>query len=422
MNVPQRPTTDLGIPRTSPPRVALYSHDTMGIGHMRRNLLIAQSLAAPPISATVLLVAGAREASAFHMPAGVDCLTVPSFHKEVDGRYRSRSLQMDLRELTAMRSTIIAAALRAFAPDVFIVDKEPRGALGELDDTLSLLQRRGQTKCVLGLRDVLDLPATVQREWREAGNEAIVHRFFDAVWVYGDPRVYDLIDECFMHSQLKAKVSYTGYLDPQSRLQVMPSDPPQVDPIASPNPYCLCMVGGGQDGARLAEAFVGAALPNGRHGVMVTGPCMPTATRDHLKQRCQGDSRWHIHEFHPEPCRLLAQAERVVAMGGYNTVSEILAFEKPALVVPRVQPRQEQWIRAERLSRMGLLDVLRPDDIEPHAISTWMHSTKPTTTLARQHIDFQGLSRVQSLFADLNQLPATRRSQRNRREVKHAGR
>src|SRR5262245_35394626 len=54
------------------PRVLLYSHDTMGIGHVRRNLLIAQALTAPPVSATVLLVAGAREAGAFSLPPDVD--------------------------------------------------------------------------------------------------------------------------------------------------------------------------------------------------------------------------------------------------------------------------------------------------------------------------------------------------------------
>src|SRR4051794_16660339 len=85
-------------------RVALYSHDTMGIGHMRRNLLIAQALAAPPVSATVLLIAGAREAAAFTMPPGVDCLTLPSLYKTADGRYQSRALGLSLDELIDLRS------------------------------------------------------------------------------------------------------------------------------------------------------------------------------------------------------------------------------------------------------------------------------------------------------------------------------
>ena len=126
-------TAEAGSPRSAPsaagPRVALYSHDTMGVGHMRRNLLIAQALAAPPLSASVLLVAGAKEATAFALPPGVDCLTLPALYKAVDGHYQSRALGVSMRELVGLRGRVIAAALRAFQPDVLVVDKEPRGAV-----------------------------------------------------------------------------------------------------------------------------------------------------------------------------------------------------------------------------------------------------------------------------------------------------
>src|SRR3712207_9415316 len=65
-----------------------------------------------------------------------------------------------------------------------------------------------------------------------------------------------------------------------------------------------------------------------------------------------------VLEFVPEPALLLARADFVVAMGGYNTVCEALSFEKRALIVPRVTPRREQMVRAERLRDRGLIDVL----------------------------------------------------------------
>jgi len=121
--------------------------------------------------------------------------------------------------------------------------------------------------------------------------------------------------------------------------------------------------------------------------------------RSHLRRR--NDPRFRIFEFHPEPCRLVAQAERVVAMGGYNTVSEILAFEKPAFIVPRVTPRREQLIRVERLQKLGLLDVLHPDRISADAVSNWLSRPAPATTKARQRIDFRGLTRIPELFQSL---------------------
>ena len=123
-------------------RIALYSHDTMGIGHMRRNLLIAQRLAEKPVSATILLIAGAREANAFVLPVNVDCLTLPAFGKTAEGSYRPRSLDVSLQRLVDLRARTIASALAAFDPDVLIVDKEPCGALGELRSSLAMMRER----------------------------------------------------------------------------------------------------------------------------------------------------------------------------------------------------------------------------------------------------------------------------------------
>src|SRR5262249_37899123 len=177
------------------PRVALYSHDTMGIGHMRRNLLIARALAAGHPPPVVLLIAGAREVSSFDLPPGVDCLSLPALCKDGAGQYRARHLDLPLDDLIALRGRPIAAAREAFAPDVFIVDKVPRGAVNELDPALRSVRTNGRVRCVLGLRDVLDEPAAVRREWREAGGDDTVAACYDAVWVYGDPAVYDPVAE-----------------------------------------------------------------------------------------------------------------------------------------------------------------------------------------------------------------------------------
>src|SRR5262245_57126309 len=198
--------------RAPRPRVALYSHDTMGIGHMRRNLLIAQALAGGPDPAVVLLIAGAREVNAFGVPSGVDCISLPALNKEGKGQYQSRHLDLSLGELIALRAGTIAAALEAFDPDVLIIDKVPRGAVNELDRALHCLAQKGRTHCVLGLRDVLDDPATVRREWVDAGNDEVIRNYYDAIWVYGDPAVYDPAAEYGFAPEIATKVRFTGYL------------------------------------------------------------------------------------------------------------------------------------------------------------------------------------------------------------------
>jgi predicted glycosyltransferase len=185
----------------------------MGLGHMRRNLLIAQTLATSPWQAVILMIAGAGEASVFEMPPGVDCLTLPALRKGLDGEYRSRRLDVSLQELIALRAKTIRAALEEFEPDVLIVDNVPRGAVGELDPSLEYLRARRNTRCVLGLRDVLDDPAVVHREWRSRANEATIRDHYAAVWVYGDPAVYDLVREYRLALDVAEKVRYTGYLN-----------------------------------------------------------------------------------------------------------------------------------------------------------------------------------------------------------------
>src|SRR5207247_7846737 len=111
------------------------------------------------------------------------------------------------------------AAREAVAPDVLIVDTVPRGALRELDTVVESLRARGRTRLVLGLRDVLDEPARLQREWARAQNQEAVRTYYDAVWVYGDPAVYDPVREYGFAPDVAAKVRYTGYLDQRARLE-----------------------------------------------------------------------------------------------------------------------------------------------------------------------------------------------------------
>src|SRR5438105_3019344 len=117
-------------------RIALYSPGIVGLGHMRRSLLISQVLASE--GATILFLAESRHAGAFPMPRGIDCLALPALSKGRDG-IRARYLDLPLADILNLRRSAIKAALEAFRPDVLIVDKLPRGALRELDPALDWL-------------------------------------------------------------------------------------------------------------------------------------------------------------------------------------------------------------------------------------------------------------------------------------------
>jgi predicted glycosyltransferase len=405
---PSPPALERDAPRSRNWRVALYSHDTMGLGHLRRNLLIAQTLAHSSLRVDVLMMSGAREACAYALPAGVDCLSLPGIGKGLDGSYHSRSLGIPLEELIAMRANAMRAALDAFEPDVLIVDNVPRGAMGELASTLTHLRARGRTRCVLGLRDVLDDPAVVHQEWRRMGNEETIRECYDTVWVYGDPAIYDPVREYRLPPEIASKVRYAGYLDQRARLRFaeVEGSGPVSCPLPAAERFALCMVGGGQDGARLAEAFAHAELPAEMAGVIVTGPYMPPEVQQRLRRRAAANLRLHVLNFVSEPTQLLSRADRVIAMGGYNTVCEVLSFEKHALIVPRVQPRLEQWIRAQRLRDLGLIDLLHPEEVSPNALSHWLAGGPSPARRIRDRIDLDGLARLPHLLEEILTEPA----------------
>ena len=391
-------------------RIVLYSHDTMGLGHMRRSLLIAHALSRGGREATVLLVCGSVQACSFIIPLGVDCLTLPALRKSANGAYDSRRLDLPLAAIVKLRSQTIRAAVRAFAPDLMVTDNVPRGALGELVPVLEDLAAAG-VPCVLGLRDILDEPDAVAREWARAGNEQAIRDYYRAVWVYGDRALYDIAAEYGFSAETRQRLRYVGYLDQRPRLTHTSGHGPP-SPVPS-GPFALCTVGGGQDGLDLADAFARSSAPVGVRRLVLVGPEMDRGGRRHLHEHARHDRDLTVVDFVSEPGHLVKRAGCMVTMGGYNTVCEALSFRKRALVVPRVTPRREQLIRAERMRERGLLDVLHPNALAPDLLSSWVRRNfgRPGRP-ARGHVDLGGPGRLRAAAREILGLPPNGSSER----------
>lgn len=391
------------------PRIVFYSHDTMGLGHIRRNLLLASELLIAIPEAEVLLISGIHESGSFHLPKGADIITLPTYFKTAEGEYHPRSLGKDVQRLISLRADIIQAAMKTFKPDVFIVDNVPRGAMSELDRILPILVKNG-THLVLGLRDIVDDPATVRRQWDKLNNIETIRNYFSSIWIYGDKSFYNLAQAYHFDGDICQKISFLGYLDATRR----PRQPakPQVIVPGIRQPYALCLVGGGQDGFALATTFVKATFPTGMMGVLITGSMMPAEQREELQKIAAKRHDLLVVRFVAEPLELLRQAECLVTMGGYNTTTEILSFHKRALIVPRVTPRQEQWLRASRLAEMQLVSCLHPDRLSQPLLNHWL-AEQSTPQNPRHVLNFNGLGtfthKVKALFQSNSTVAKTRK-------------
>ena len=341
-------------------RVLIYSHDSFGLGHLRRCRTIAHALVAADPDLSVLILSGSPIIGSFEFGDRVDFVRIPGVIKLSDGDYTSLGLSgLDVTKTIALRAAIIRQTADTFDPDLFIVDKEPLGLRGEVAETLKMLSARG-TKCVLGLRDVLDEPALLAPEWDRKNVLPALEESYDEIWIYGLPQIYDTLGGIALPYSVRRKIVYTGYLRtsaPNGSI-AMPTPP------FGEQPYLLVTAGGGGDGEGLFDWVLNAyetdrSLPC--PALIVLGPFMPTEVQERFLDRASALFDVGAITFDTHLEQLMSRAAGVVAMGGYNTFCEILSFDKPSLLIPRTQPRLEQYIRAARAQELGLAALL-PDD------------------------------------------------------------
>lgn len=379
-------------------RILMYSHDTFGLGHLRRCRTIAHSLVEDYRGLNVLIISGATIAGAFDYRARVDFVKIPSVIKLRNGEYTSMDQHIDLQETMKMRQSIIRHTAETFEPDIFIIDKEPLGLRGEVEDTLAYLKTRGTT-LILGLRDVMDAPHLLEAEWKRHDVLRKIGNLYDDVWVYGPPDFYDPLTGIDIPHSVRSKMNFVGFLQRKASLEAS-------TPKSGREDYLLVTTGGGGDGADLVRDVIAAydADPTLTHkAVIVLGPYMSGEQRAKFKEACEGRPLLEIIEFDNRMEDRIAGAKAVIAMGGYNTYCEILSFDKPALIVPRTQPREEQLIRATRASELGLVSMVSGDDSADAqkfagAIKALLERDPPSISAPGMHLE--GLPNISRIVAD----------------------
>jgi predicted glycosyltransferase len=376
-------------------RLLIYSHDSFGLGHLRRCRAIAHHLVETYRHLSVLILSGSPIIGSFDFKSRVDFVRVPGVIKLRNAEYTPLQLHIDIEQTLAMRASIIQHTADIFDPHLFLVDKEPLGLRGEVRDTLIMLKERG-TRLVLGLRDVMDEPASLLDEWRRKNVFPALHELYDEIWVYGLPQIFNPLTELPGMLPLAHKVTFTGYLR-----RSLPSASPNAGEHELPDePYVLVTTGGGGDGEALIDWVLSAyesdpAIPH--PALVVFGPFMHLERRLEFQERVARLDKVFPLTFETRFERLLERAIGVVAMGGYNTFCEILSFGKPALLVPRTEPRQEQALRAERAAQLGLVHVLADDGVRrPAAMAAHLHALPswPIPPVARYPELLTGLDRI----------------------------
>ncbi|MFC1896795.1 glycosyltransferase family protein [Thermodesulfobacteriota bacterium] len=346
--------------RKSTYNILMYSHDTYGLGHIRRTMAIASQLRAPHIN--ILILTGSPIAGRFVFPEQIDFVRIPGMIKKTNEEYLPLSIKINPEHALKIRTNIITATTKTFQPHLFIVDKEPLGLKKEVLPTLQWLRRSlPGTRSILGLRDIMDEAGATRKEWKEKGVYKTLKALYDEIWVYGIRDFYDPIVEYAIPEELSRKIHFTGYIprtipDAGAVRRVR-----EKHGVTDGKKLVVVTAGGGGDGYAVMNTFLSVAesgpgeLPF--RSLLITGPFMPRREREEIFGRA---ARLGIQTsiFYNHMEEILAAADLVVTMGGYNTLCEILSLRTVSLIIPREHPRKEQLIRAQVLHSKNLVDYI----------------------------------------------------------------
>jgi predicted glycosyltransferase/DNA-binding NarL/FixJ family response regulator len=346
-------------------RMAIFSHDTLGLGHLQRCTNISRALSERYPGLSILLLTGSPAVHRYSLPQGVDYIKLPAVRKVAAEEYSARTLGVSDEGVRKLRTNLLLRSIQDYDPHVLLVDHSPLGVKRELLPTFEWL-RRNRPACIrmLGLRDVLDSPEAVTELWDEQGTYQILREHYDHLLVYGCPEVFDPAVQYRFSPDLVAKVRYCNYVCEAPREEEQSASVA----LSGGRPLVVVTIGGGDGGG---EQVIGTYLEMLRRyreevdfeSLLLTGPFLPEDLRSRFASEIRGLPA-RMLDFVSSTRTYLEHSALVVSTCGYNTTTQNLAYGKRAIVVPRVMYRQEQLIRARRLEELGLLTCIHPDEID----------------------------------------------------------
>ncbi len=344
-------------------RAVLYCQPLTGLGHLMRTLAIARELAA---AHEVHLVTGGRPFPGSRDAAGVRFVDLPPIWRE-NGRVAGAPLDE--------RRRLLADAVARVAPDVLVIEHFPFSKWELAGEAMAAIDAAKGAKVVCSHRDI-----ALGSDVRAC---ATLGEHFDALLVHGDPKVTRLEDQLPWASEIPVPAEYTGYVWGRA------------SGTQRPERRILVSAGGGVE----AEALVGPCveawrlLGDGRSLTAFAGPFLPEEAFARLKSRAD------VRRFTPDLAAWMAASDLSVSRAGYNTCADILASRARAVVVPSPL-MSDQRLRARRLSELGVVETVAPEDASPAALADAMRRAlarpRPVHT-----IDIDGGRRTRALLESL---------------------
>jgi predicted glycosyltransferase len=348
-------------------KVAIYCHDTFGLGHISRAMKISRIIQKEK-KTSIYIVTGSGGTAIFTPPYGVDFVKLPTLSRIYNQKtpYQAAVAHLNPSTVIDMRKAILLSFFRTFNPNIVIVDHSPKGIMGELEPSLEFLTQR-KRKLFFITRDILDDPRTVIRKWTKNGNYETLKKYYHQIIIAGDPKYYDAITHYHL-KQTNIPCAYGGYMITPKKETRKKTD-------------ILVSFGGGRDGSSIILDILSVIKKSGltkNHTFhIILGPLFsPETARRLQREKTNGIEilDWTPHAESPSDCCLR------ITMGGYNTFCESLSSLTPTIIIPREDVEKEQLIRARLFQKEGAVALVRQKDILKSLFPTIKRILDPAAT------------------------------------------
>ncbi len=352
----------------SRPSVFLYVQHLLGIGHLKRSLLIARALAQTGYRVTV--ASGGHEVPLLDR-SGLEWVQLPpasaadlTFRNLLDAQGRP----VDERWKSERAALLLDAWTRASA-EVLLLELFPFGRRQMRFELLPLLEAaRSAARPPLVVSSIRDVLGGGQGDpERQLNMLALFEKYFDHVLVHGDPSLIPLDLSFGPTPQLGTRLHYTGYV---------------VDPAvtaaqsgAEGAGEVLVSAGGGAVGMPLLEAAI-LARPlsrlHGRRWRILAGSNVSESHWQGLTRMAgqTGEGQVLVERARPDFVAMLGRCAVSVSQGGYNTVLEVLSQRARAVVVPFAAAGEvEQSLRARVLEQKGLIHCVAEESLSAQTLA-----------------------------------------------------
>lgn len=378
-------------------RLMFYCQHILGMGHLVRSMEIVRGLVK---DFQICFINGGEVVSNFEIPAEIEVINLPGIKTDPEFRMlQTVDSSQDLAEVQAIRAGQLLQVFDRFKPDILMIELFPFGRRKFSFELIPLLERvraKGRkTKVVCSLRDIV-----VTKQNQEKHEEKVctlMNQYFDLLLVHGD-RHFQPLEETFSRTaDLRCKVHYTGY--------VVQPPPQQKLPTELPQPLILVSVGGGRFGHELLHCMADVAplladrIP---HQIQIfAGPFAPDELITALRTKAARSANLQVDRYTPNLLNYMNVADLSISMSGYNTTMNILTTGVKAMILPFTgNDDQEQTIRSQKLEDLGVVEVIRPEDLTPEVFAEHIIRClqRPFTRVA---FDFDGVHQTAECLRQL---------------------